>query len=159
MELYIKQANGRYRVAEASDVYDAARHIAAQEHIRLGSVASPEEISLYFKSHFLGAKAEKFSVVWLDTRHRVIAVEDLFFGTINGASVYPREVVRRALEVNAGAVVLGHNHPSGVPEPSSADRQITTRLTEALALVDVRILDHIIVGGDDYVSFAQRGWL
>jgi DNA repair protein RadC len=101
---------------------------------------------------------EVFACLFLDTRHRVIAFEELFRGTIDGASVHPRELVRRALEHNAAAVILAHNHPSGVAEPSAADRQITTRLKDALALVDVRVLDHCVVG-DEIVSFAERGLL
>ena len=98
--------------------------------------------------------------MFLDNRHRVIAFEELFTGTIDGTSVHPREVVRTALFHNAAAVILAHNHPSGVAEPSQADEQITRRLKDALALVDVRTLDHIIIGdGDSSVSFAERGLL
>ncbi|VAW93941.1 UPF0758 family protein, partial [hydrothermal vent metagenome] len=96
---------------------------------------------------------------FLDTRHRVIEFEELFRGTIDGASVHPREVLRRALAHNAAAVILAHNHPSGIAEPSRADRHITERLTDALALVDVRVLDHLVVGDGEVVSFAERGWL
>ncbi len=96
-------------------------------------------------------------MAWLDNRHHVIAVEKLFNGTIDGASVYPREVVRSALRHNAAAAVAAHNHPSGNLEPSAADRAITTRLREALALIDVRILDHIVVGAQQTTSMAERG--
>ncbi|MFZ2207243.1 MAG: DNA repair protein RadC, partial [Porticoccaceae bacterium] len=102
---------------------------------------------------------EIFVVLFLDTRHRLIATEDLFQGTIDGASVHPREVVRRALFHNAAAVIVGHNHPSGVAEPSADDRRITARLREALALVDVRLLDHFVVGAGQVVSLAERGLL
>ena len=100
---------------------------------------------------------EVFACLFLDNRHRVIEYEELFRGTIDGASVHPREVVRRALEHNAAALILAHNHPSGVAEPSDADRSITRRLSEALALVDVRILDHFIVGEGEPLSLAERG--
>jgi DNA repair protein RadC len=100
-----------------------------------------------------------FAVLFLDTRHRTIAFEELFRGGIDGAEVHPREVVRRCLAHNAAAVILGHNHPSGVSEASAADRAITRRLSEALALVDVRVLDHFIVGDGPALSFAARGWL
>jgi DNA repair protein RadC len=96
--------------------------------------------------------------LFLDNRNRVITFEKMFYGTIDGASVYPREVVRMALKTNAAAVIFAHNHPSGVAEPSQADEQITQRLKEALALVDIRVLDHLIVG-DEVVSFAERGLL
>ena len=98
-------------------------------------------------------------MLFLDSRHRVLAFEELFRGTIDGASVHPREVVRRALQHNAAAVIFSHNHPSGVAEPSQADQRITLRLREALGLVDVRVLDHLIVGDGDCCSLAQRGLL
>ena len=97
--------------------------------------------------------------MFLDCRHRVIAVEELFYGTIDTSAVYPRDVVRRALELDTVAVMFAHNHPSGDTEPSAADRALTTRLREALALVDVRVLDHLVVGTGGYTSFAERGWL
>lgn len=100
---------------------------------------------------------EVFCVLFLDNRHRVIAMSELFRGTIDGASVHPREVLRSALSHNAAAVVFAHNHPSGVAEPSQADELITRRLREALALVDIRVLDHLIVAGSECSSFAERG--
>ena len=102
---------------------------------------------------------EVFACLFLDNRHRVLAFEELFRGTIDGASVHPREVAKRALELNAAAVVAAHNHPSGVAEPSPSDRAITTRLRDALALVEVRLIDHFVIGDGDVVSFAERGWL
>jgi DNA repair protein RadC len=95
----------------------------------------------------------------LVNRHRVIRYKELFHGTIDGASVHPREVVREALENNAAAIIFAHNHPSGMAEPSDADRQITLRLKDALALVDVRVLDHLVVGDTETVSMAERGWV
>jgi DNA repair protein RadC len=100
-----------------------------------------------------------FACLFLDQRHRVIAFEELFRGSIDGASVHPREVVRRCLAHNAAAVIVAHNHPSGVAEPSQSDHRITERLRDALGLVDIRLLDHIIVGDADCVSFSERGWL
>lgn len=102
---------------------------------------------------------EVFSVLFLDTRHRLIEYVELFRGTINGSSVHPREVVKEALKRNAAAVIFAHNHPSGVAEPSHADKQITDRLRDALAMVEVKTLDHIIVGDGEEVAFAERGWL
>jgi DNA repair protein RadC len=95
--------------------------------------------------------------LFLDNRHRVISFDQMFTGTIDGASVHPREVVKRALQHNAAAVILTHNHPSGIAEPSRADISLTRRLTDSLALIDVRVLDHIVVGGVETVSFAERG--
>lgn len=102
---------------------------------------------------------EAFTVLWLDNQHRLIADDMLFLGTINSISVHPREVVKAGLKHNAAAVVLAHNHPSGHSEPSDADRRITERLKQALDLVDIRLLDHLVVGRMDIVSFAERGWL
>lgn len=102
---------------------------------------------------------EAFIVLWLDNQHRLIADDMLFLGTINSISVHPREVVKAGLKHNAAAAVLAHNHPSGHSEPSGADRRITERLKQALDLVDIRLLDHLVVGGMDIVSFAERGWL
>ena len=102
---------------------------------------------------------EEFIVLWLDNQHRLIADDMLFLGTINSISVHPREVVKAGLKHNAAAAVLAHNHPSGHSEPSDADRRITERLKQALDLVDIRLLDHLVVGGMDVISFAERGWL
>lgn len=102
---------------------------------------------------------EVFTVLWLDNQHRLIADDMLFLGTINSISVHPREVVKAGLKHNAAAAVLAHNHPSGHSEPSDADRRITERLKQALDLVDIRLLDHLVVGGMDIVSFAEQGWL
>ncbi|MEH3399611.1 DNA repair protein RadC [Enterobacter cloacae] len=102
---------------------------------------------------------EAFTVLWLDNQHRLIAHDTLFLGTINSITVHPREVVKSGLKNNAAAAVLAHNHPSGEAEPSQADRVITERLTQALELVDIRLLDHLVVGGMDIASFAERGWL
>ncbi len=121
------------------------------------SVTSPGEVKSYLRLKMEPLEHEVFSVLFLDNKHGVIRFETLFRGTINAASVYPREVVKEALAVNAAAVVLCHNHPSGVAEPSLADRKITERLVKALALVDVRVLDHIVVGHGEMVSFAERG--
>ena len=118
---------------------------------------NPRAVRDYLVVHYAGQERETFACLFLDNRHRLIAVEDLFLGTIDGASVHPREVVKRALQVNAAALILAHNHPSGVAEPSQADELITVRLRDALALVDIRVLDHIVVGGGSCVSFAERG--
>lgn len=124
---------------------------------RQGSLASPRDTEAFLKVRLGGRVAEAFAVVWLDNRHRVIAFEEMFHGTLDGASVHPREVVRAALQHNAAAVILAHNHPSGVAEPSAADRNITRQLRDALQLVGVRVLDHVVVGGEEATSMAARG--
>ena len=126
---------------------------------REGPFTSPAHTSRYVVARLRGRANEVFAAVFLDNRHRVIAFEELFQGTVDGASVHPRVVARRALAHNAAALVACHNHPSGVAEPSLADRAITGRLHDALALVDVRLIDHFVVGDGEVVSFAERGWL
>jgi DNA repair protein RadC len=120
---------------------------------------SPSDVKQFCQLHIAQEKDEHFCCMLLDSQHRLIAFERLFRGTVDGASVYPRVVVRRALELNAAALILTHNHPSGLPEPSTADTRITQRLKEALALVDVRVLDHVIVGTDGTSSMAESGLL
>jgi DNA repair protein RadC len=122
-------------------------------------LSNPRLVREHLLIHYAGAQRESFAVLHLDNRHRLIAFEELFAGTIDGASVHPREVVKFALARNAAAVILAHNHPSGVAEPSQADEMITTRVRDALALVDIRVLDHLVVGGSTVTSFAERGLL
>ena len=124
-----------------------------------GAFTSPAHTSRYVVARLRGRANEVFAAVFLDNRHRVIAFEELFHGTVDGASVHPRVAARRALALNAAALVACHNHPSGVAEPSRADRAITARLRDALALVDVRLIDHFVVGDGEVVSFSERGWL
>lgn len=120
-------------------------------------LAAPADAARYLKAKLLDLPHEVFCCLFLDTRHRLIRYEELFRGTIDGATVYPREVVKRALAHNASAVILGHNHPSGVSEPSEADRSITLKLAKALALVEIRLLDHVVVSRGGHVSLAERG--
>ncbi|EED32245.1 DNA repair protein RadC [gamma proteobacterium NOR5-3] len=120
---------------------------------------SPSAVKQFCQLHIAGESDEWFCCLFLDSQHRLIAFERLFRGTIDGASVYPRVVVKRALELNAAALILTHNHPSGLPNPSSADSKITQRLQDALALVDIRVLDHIVVGVEGTQSMAERGLL
>ncbi|MEH6589161.1 MAG: DNA repair protein RadC [Halioglobus sp.] len=121
--------------------------------------SSPSDVRQFCQLHIATEKDEHFCCMFLDSQHRLIAFERLFRGTIGGASVYPRVVVRRSLELNAAALILTHNHPSGLPEPSTADTKITTRLKEALSLIDVRVLDHVIVGTEGTRSLAESGLL
>ncbi len=120
---------------------------------------SSEITKRYLAQRFAGLTEERFSVLWLNNRHRLIFFETLFNGTVDGAAVYPRVVVKRALEVNAAAVIFAHNHPSGEPVPSEMDYTLTERLKEALGLVDVRVLDHMVVGGRDVISMSEQGSL
>ena len=117
----------------------------------------PSDVKAFCQLHIAAEKDEYFCCLFLDSQHRLIAFERLFRGTVDGAHVYPRVVVRRALELNAAAVIFTHNHPSGCPEPSNADTRITQRLKDALALFDVRVLDHVIVGTDGTSSMAEAG--
>jgi len=121
------------------------------------ALTSPQHTRQYLSAHLRDRCQEVFACLFLDNRHRVLGYEELFYGTIDGASVHPREVVRRCIAHNAAAVILAHNHPSGVAEPSRADEQITRRLQQALELVEVRLLDHMIVGDGEITSLAERG--
>lgn len=134
------------------------RHLGEQLQ-RGEALADPAQAGAYFSRKLRALPHEVFACLFLDTRHRVVAYEELFRGTIDGSEVHPREVARRCLAHNAAAVILGHNHPSGNPEPSAADRAVTARLKQALGLVEVRVLDHFIVGDGQATSLAQRGWL
>ena len=121
--------------------------------------ASPDAVKNYLKILFAGRGYESFVVLYVDAQHRLITVDEIFRGTLTQTSVYPREIVKAALRENAAAVILSHNHPSGVAEPSRADELLTQTLKQALALVDVRVLDHIVVAGAGTISFAERGLL
>lgn len=134
------------------------RHLAATIR-RQSALESPQAVRDFLKAELRHEPHEVFACLFMDTKHRVLAFEVLFRGTIDGASVYPRQVVKRALAHNAAALILSHNHPSGVSEPSHADRMLTERLKEALSLIDVRILDHFIVGDGEPLSMVEYGWM
>jgi DNA repair protein RadC len=144
---------------ERQSVVQLALEILRTRHRRGRALSSPEETRRYLQFVFEGYRNEVFGAIFLDNRHRVLGFEELFYGTIDGASVHPRVVVQRTLDLNAAAVIFAHNHPSGVAEPSRSDESLTRRLKEALTLVDVRVLDHIVVGSEGTVSFAERGLL
>jgi DNA repair protein RadC len=156
--LYIRSELG-FRIAEPAEIFDRARALISQRY-RVGSpvLSSPSLTREYLRLHLGPSDFEQFGVLHLDSRHRLISAEILFRGTLANASVYPREVVKAALSHNAGAAVFFHNHPSGIAEPSHADEIITARLREALALIDVRVLDHLIIAESIY-SFAEHGLL
>jgi DNA repair protein RadC len=150
---------GLAKFAQLQAVLEMSRRHLQQQLQESTALTSPTATRSYLQARLRHYPHEVFSCLFLDNRHRVICFEELFRGTIDGASVYPREVVKRALAHNAAALILAHNHPSGIPEPSQADRQITDHLKRSLALVDIRVLDHIIVGEGEPVSLAERGWL
>ena len=151
--------DGSSRRATSEEIIAAAREHMSRRIRRGTQLTSPKATRDYLSLKLGTLEREVFAVIFLDKRHRVISYQEMFQGTIDGASVHPREVVKEALKQNAAAVILAHPHPSGVAEPSQADEQITRRLREALALVDIRILDHIVVAGGDTTSFAERGLL
>lgn len=159
MKVIRSMAYTRYKLdsdTTEQDVLAAAESILGERLKRQGSIGNPTDVHAFLRMRLGALFHEEFHILWLDNRHRIIDCQKLFTGTIDGASVYPREVVRAALSVNACAAILAHNHPSGVAEPSAADRAITNELRDALQLIGVRILDHIVVG-DVCVSMAGRG--
>ena len=144
---------------EKSSVVKLALAVLSARYRPGRAMTSPEDMQALMRLKLQGRRNEVFGAVFLDTRHRVLRIAELFQGTVDGAAVYPRVVVQRALEENAAAVVFFHNHPSGVAEPSEADRGITQKLGRALALIDVRLLDHLVVTDGAFVSLAERGWI
>ena len=151
---------GPAKYAQLQAVLEMSRRALAEAMKQDSLLNTPDTVRDYLRLHLAGLRHEVFFALWLDAQNRMIAAEELFRGTLTQASVYPREVVKKALAHNAAAVVLAHNHPSGVAEPSSADSQLTRELKQALALIDVRVLDHFIVAGTaSPLSFAERGLL
>jgi DNA repair protein RadC len=150
---------GPAKRAELLAVVEMARRALAQQLQVKPVFDTPQKVKDYMGLQLGGRMQEVFAVLFLDSQHRMLELEDMFHGTLTQTSVYPREVVKRALALNAGAVILAHNHPSGVAEPSRADEFLTSTLKSALALVDVRVLDHLVVGRGVVVSMAERGLL
>jgi len=150
---------GQAKYVQMQAVLEMSRR-ALQEQMHSGdALNSPRAVRDYLQLLLRGREQEVFMVIFLDAQHRVVASEELFHGTLTQTSVYPREVVKRALSHNAAAVILAHNHPSGVAEPSQSDRLLTDALKQALALIDIRVLDHFIVAGAGCLSFAEQGML
>jgi DNA repair protein RadC len=156
-ELERAKGLGPARIARLAAALEIGRRYLGAPIEPRSALGAPEDAARFLKARLLDLPHEVFCCLFLDTRHRLIRYEELFRGTIDGATVYPREVVKRALAHNASAVILGHNHPSGVSEPSEADRNITLKLAKALALVEVRLLDHVVVSRGGHVSLAERG--
>jgi DNA repair protein RadC len=158
-ELARSHGVGPARAARLAAAVELGRRYLEAPADHRSALEAPVDAARLFKARLLDLPHEVFCCLFLDTRHRVIRYEELFRGTVDGATVYPREVVKRALQHNASAVIAGHNHPSGVSEPSEADRAITLKLAKALALVEIRLLDHLVVSRGGHVSLAERGWL
>ncbi|HIG42179.1 MAG TPA: JAB domain-containing protein [Gammaproteobacteria bacterium] len=150
---------GIAKCAQLKSILELSERYLQKGIERGDAISDPGSTRRYLKSKLRGYTREVFACMYLDNQHRLIKYEELFFGTIDGASVHPREVVKRVLHYNAAAVIFAHNHPSGLAEPSQADQRITERLKSALQLVDVRVLDHMIVGDCEVLSFAERGLL
>jgi DNA repair protein RadC len=148
---------GLAKYAQLQAVLEMARRHLKETLRRESALTSPGLTRQYLSAHLRSYRHEVFGCLFLDNQHRVIQFEELFRGTIDGANVYPREVVKKALAFNAAAVIFAHNHPSGVAEPSEADKHITIRLKQALNLIDIRVLDHFIVGDGEAYSFAEHG--
>jgi DNA repair protein RadC len=150
---------GRAKYAQLQAALEMSRRHLLEDLHDSDVLTSPALTRQYLRAQVRSDAREVFAVLFLDSQHRVLAFERMFYGTIDGAVVHPREVAKCGLRHNAAAVIVAHNHPSGVAEPSQADRRVTQQLQAALALVDIRLLDHVVVGDGDSVSFVDRGWL
>lgn len=157
--LLVREGDGQYRPARAEEVLQQARRVLSHRVRRGATMSSPALVKDHLRLQIGALEHEVFCVLFLDAQHRIIELREMFRGTVSQTSVYPREVVKEALARNAAAVILAHNHPSGSAEPSRADEHLTQTLKAALAMVDVRVLDHLVVGGAEVVSFAERGLL
>jgi DNA repair protein RadC len=157
--LLVCDADGHYRPASEEEVVREARRVLSQRVRRGTTMSSPATVKDHLRMQLGMLEHEVFCVLFLDAQHRVIELRQMFRGTVSQTSVYPREIVKEALALNSAAVVLVHNHPSGAAEPSRADELLTLTLRTTLALVDVRVIDHLVVAGADVVSFAERGLL
>lgn len=158
-ELVKVKGLGQAKIAQLNAILELCRRVLSQKIDNRDVLDSPETTRQYLQLHFQGLEREQFACLLLDKGHRVIALETLFQGTVDAASVYPREIVKLALRLNASAVILCHNHPSGNTTPSQADICLTARVKEALQLVDISVLDHMIVGHGETLSMAEHGLL
>lgn len=160
-DLYVRDSQGSYqfnREVSSDEIVHMAAKILSRQFRKGATLSSPGDVKQYLQSKLSNREHEVFACLFLDTRNRVISFDEMFHGTIDGASVHPREVVKRGLACNAAGLIVAHNHPSGVAEPSRADRALTRRLRESMQLVDIKLLDHFVVG-EEVISFAERGWL
>ena len=156
--LMILEASGEYRPATPKEILAAAKSAVGYIYGRGSEFSSPDACRAYLTAKLAGRENECFAVLFLDNRNRLIEYREMFYGTIDASAVYPREVLKAALELNAAALILAHNHPSGDTTPSMADQRITARLKDVMGMVEIRVLDHFIVGRD-VLSFAERGLL
>jgi DNA repair protein RadC len=150
---------GPAKAAQLGAVMEVARRCLKEDLRSASALTSPGAVRDYLRLAIAGREHEVFVCLWLDAQHRVISCDELFRGTLTQTSVYPREIVKAGLKANAAAVIFAHNHPSGVAQPSQADELLTRNLKEALALVEIKVLDHFIVAGNQALSFAERGLL
>ncbi|MCK9608655.1 MAG: DNA repair protein RadC [Methylomonas sp.] len=146
-----------HRPVSSEDIVAMANRLIRIKFARGKAITKPTDAAVYLPAQMAGFEHETFWALFLDNQHRILAFEKLFTGTLASASVYPREVVKRSLQLNAAAIIFAHNHPSGTAIPSQSDKDITHKLKEALALIEVNVLDHFIVGGDDVTSLAELG--
>ena len=159
---YIADHNGNYTFPQplhADQIVSLAASILESRLVRGDAYSKPADAGDYLRLQLGELEHEEFAVMFLDTRHRLISFDVMFTGTIDSASVHPREVVKRALQHNAAAIICAHNHPSGVAEPSAADQALTRRLKDALGLIDIRVLDHFVVSASEHVSMSERGMI
>ncbi|MEQ4511301.1 MAG: DNA repair protein RadC [Dickeya sp.] len=150
---------GISKYAQLQAVAELARRLFSSHLAREDAMLNPDVTQQYLQLLLAHQEREVFLVMFLDNQHRVICHQEMFAGTISRVEVHPREIVREALKVNAAALILAHNHPSGQAEPSQADRSITEKIVQACQLMEIRVLDHLVIGRGEYVSFAERGWL
>lgn len=157
----IEQVHGMgvSKFVQLQAIFEMSRRALLEEMQERDVLTSPQAVRQYLSLKIGALPREVFMIIFLDAQHRVLAIEEMFSGTLTQTSVYPREVVKRSLHHNAAAVIFAHNHPSGVPEPSQADRMLTDSLKAALTLIDIRVLDHFVVAGNQVVSFSERGLL
>lgn len=150
---------GVAKITQLHAVAETARRFFATQLARENVMENPQVTRHYLQSVLAHQEREIFMALFLDNQHRVLQAQKMFSGSINSVEVHPREIVREALKLNAAAVILAHNHPSGIAEPSRADREITQRISKACTLLNIRLLDHLVIGHGEFTSFAERGWL
>lgn len=158
----VKTKAGKYRIPKAiqkDELYKLVLQLVEEDHKNKATLSSAKAAKDYLHMKLIHQDYESFYVVYLNSQHQVISIEEMFKGTINQSPVFPREIVKRCVQIGAGAVILCHCHPSGNAQPSSADRAITDLIVEAMALIDVRCIDHFIIGGHQMYSFAEHGLL
>ncbi|MBS0849761.1 DNA repair protein RadC [Citrobacter sp. JGM124] len=150
---------GKAKYAQLHAIAELARRYYRSRGVQALSFNSPHQVREYIQSQLISEEREIFLVLFLNNKNHVIKCERMFTGTLGHVEVHPREIIREAMKSNAAAVILAHNHPSGIAEPSKADRMITSRIVKACLFMDIRVLDHLVIGQGEYVSFAERGWI